>query len=225
MSALRVPVKDIIRRVRVLVVDADADNRELYRDWFTVGGWEVSEALDGRDALVKALSVRPSIVITELRLPMIDGIALCQVLRHDKVTNAVPILVVTTETHPAELARAERAGASAILIKPSTPDTVMSEVQRLLEQSAPAQDPAGVRPPPRPGRTVLVKAHYRHSTTTPDKPPLSLVCPLCSQPLRYQESFIGGVNVRRSEQWDYYDCAKCGQFQYRHRTRKLRHLS
>src|SRR5262245_66486741 len=116
MSALRVPVKDIIRRVRVLVVDADADNRELYRDWFTVGGWEVSEALDGRDALVKALSVRPSIVITELRLPMIDGIALCQVLRHDRVTNAVPILVVTTNTPTEELSRAESTRTSALTL-------------------------------------------------------------------------------------------------------------
>ena len=87
---------------RVLVVDGDADNRELYRDCFTLSGWTVTEAVDGREALVQALITKPWVVVMELRLPLIDGVSLCEILRKDKVTATVPILVVTSETRPSQ---------------------------------------------------------------------------------------------------------------------------
>jgi len=211
---------------RVLVVDGDADNRELYRDCFTLSGWTVTEAVDGREALVQALITKPWVVVMELRLPLIDGVSLCEILRKDKVTATVPILVVTSETRPSQLARAERAGANAVLIKPSTPDVVIAETERLVRsvtmhtQSTPFHE----LPSPASRRTALVKAHHRHATTMPDVPAINLMCPICTQPLRYQETFVGGVNSRHSERWDYYDCARCGRFQYRYRTRKLRQV-
>jgi len=209
----------------VLVVDSDADNRELYRDSFMLAGWVVSEAADGREALVQALTAKPRVIVTELWLPLIDGVALCEILRRDRSTSTVPILVVTSETRTIELARAERAGADAVLIKPSTPDIIVSEMKRLIEDARTAA-PVASPPLPAPGarRTALVKAHRRHFTTTPDEPPASLICPICAQPLRYQETFVGGVSVNHPERWDYFECTRCGRFQYRYRTRKLRHL-
>jgi two-component system chemotaxis response regulator CheY len=210
----------------VLVVDNDADNRELYRDSFTLNGWSVTEAADGREALVLALTAKPWVVVTELRLPLIDGVALCEILRKDRATASVPILVVTSETRAVELARAESAGANAVLVKPSTPDIIMAEMKRLVGDAAAAASQAASHTlPARGGHRSLVKAHRRLSTTTPDEPPASLTCPICALPLKYQETFIGGVSSRHPERWDYYECARCGQFQYRHRTRKLRQLS
>jgi CheY-like chemotaxis protein len=211
---------------RVLVVDGDADNRELYRDSFVLFGWAVTEAVDGREALVQAVIAKPWVVVMELRLPIIDGVSLCELLRRDKVTAAVPILVVTSETRPVQLARAERAGASAVLIKPSTPDVVIAETDRLVRAVAMQTHSTPFRELPSPAgrRTALVKAHHRHSTTMPDVPAVNLMCPICTQPLRYQETFVGGVNSRHSERWDYYECTRCGRFQYRYRTRKLRQV-
>jgi two-component system, chemotaxis family, chemotaxis protein CheY len=211
---------------RVLVVDGDADNRELYRDCFTLAGWTVTEAADGREALVQALIAKPWVVIMELRLPLIDGVSLCEILRQDEVTAAVPVLVVTSETRPSQLARAESAGADAVLIKPSTPDVVMAETERLVRAAATKKLSTPFRElPSRAGRrTALVKAHHRHATTMPDVPAVNLMCPSCTQPLRYQETFVGGVNSRHSERWDYYECTRCGRFQYRYRTRKLRQV-
>ena len=210
----------------MLVVESDADNRELYRDSFTRHGWSVAEAADGREALVLALTAKPWVVVTELRLPLLDGVTLCEILRKDRATASVPILVVTSETRAVELARAERAGANAILVKPSTPDVIIAEMKRLIgHATAAASQPASHTLPTQSSRRSLVKAHRRLSTTTPDKPPASLTCPICAQPLRYQETFIGGVSSIHPERWDYYECARCGQFQYRHRTRKLRQLS
>ena len=210
---------------RVLVVDNDADNRELYRDSFTLAGWIVTEAGDGREALVQALKDKPSIVLMELRLPLIDGVALCEILRRDHATAEVPILVVTSESRAAELARAQRAGADAVLIKPATPDVIVREMRRLLT-AAGAGTALQTKELSAPGRRkALVKAHQRLSTTAPDEAPASLTCPLCSQLLHYQETYIGGVSARHPERWDYFECARCGRFQYRYRTRKLRQLS
>jgi CheY-like chemotaxis protein len=210
-------------QTRVLIADGDDDNRELYRESFTLSGWQTAEASDGREALVQALIVKPRIVVTELRLPIIDGVSLCEILRRDRATANVLIVVVTSEMRAAQLARAERAGADSVLVKPSAPDVVINEMQRLLG-SAPIQRAAPALPAPGPRRTAFVKAHNRHWTTRPDVPPISLTCPICGQALRYQETFVGGVSRHHSERWDYYACVRCGHFQYRVRTRKLRHM-
>jgi len=219
------PLSSATVRPRVLVVDGDADNRELYRDSFALAGWSVTEASDGREALVQALNSKPRLVVTELRLPLIDGVALCEILRRDRATAHVPILVVTSETRAVELARAQRAGADAVLIKPSTPDVIVAEMRRLIRVSSAAPSSTPALPAPSGRRTALVKAHRRVATTTPEEPAPSLTCPICSQQLRYQQTFIGGVSSRHSERWDYFTCVKCGEFQYRYRTRKLRQLS
>src|SRR5580765_52231 len=105
-------LSNLPRRPRVLVADADAGHREIYRASLTIAGWDVSEAVDGRDALVQALTTRTSLVLTELCLSFIDGVSLCEILRHDQMASAVPILVVTSETCATEIARATWAGAS-----------------------------------------------------------------------------------------------------------------
>jgi two-component system chemotaxis response regulator CheY len=212
------------RSLRILVADPDDDTRLLYRDLLQSAGSDVVDAVDGRDAMVKALSVRPTLVITELRLPFFDGFALCAVLRRDSITKTVPIVVATEESRPAELDRARAAGADVVLVKPVTPESLLREINRLLEQPPPATE----SPEPKATRLgsprrSLKKAYQRVTTTTPSIPPPDLWCPRCDRPLDYQRSFVGGVSQRQPEQWDEYGCpSKCGVFEYRHRTRKLR---
>ena len=211
------------RTSRILVADPDSDTRLLYRDVLQSAGSDVVDAVDGRDAMVKALSVRPTLVITELRLPFFDGFALCAVLRRDSLTKTVPIVVATAESRPSELDRARAAGADVVLVKPVTPGSLLREIERLLEQ--PPATESSERKAPQLGspRRSLKKAYQRVTTTTPSIPPPDLWCPRCDRLLRYQRSFVGGVSQRQPEQWDEYGCpSKCGVFEYRHRTRKLR---
>ena len=213
------------RTVRILVADADADARSLYRESLRLAGCDVVDAADGRDALVKALSVCPTLVITETRLPGFNGYALCDVLRRDSVTRTVPILVVTAETRRPELDRARAAGADAVLNKPVTPDALLREVQRLLERPEPSRESPSSGPPIDQRRTSQSKAHLRAQTTTPPAPPPQLTCPSCDRPLTYEHSHVGGVSRRHAEQWDAYTCpAGCGTWEYRQRTRKLRRI-
>ena len=226
-----------------LLADRDRDSRQMYSEYLRAACFEVFEAEDGREALAKAISRRPQVIVTETQLPGIDGFHLCELLRADLFTRATPIIVVTADAVPADLVRAERAGADVVLTKPCLPEQLLAEVRRCLEKSNALRARAeaahsdadqqitratvqiersrrirSLRP--------LSRAFNRHSTVTPDLPPPALLCPSCDRPLVYQNSHIGGVSAQHQEQWDYYDCkGTCGRFQYRQRTRKLRRLS
>ena len=167
---------------RILVVDGNDDTRELYRHWFQLSGCHVVEASDGRDALTKALVSPPSLVVTEISLPFLDGYALCEILRRDRATADVPILVLTA-ARPADMDRARRAGADIVVATPTTPDHLVSLSRRLLDEvkhlrghaaatEARAAAPSGTSESGlahvgERRRTVLTKAHSRFTTATP----------------------------------------------------------
>ena len=201
----------------ILVVDGDADTRAMYRDALAIAGFEVVEAVDGREALVKALVHPPRLVITESRLEFIDGYALCGILRRDRATAAVPILVVTTEGHPAQIGRARMAGADVVLVKPTSIETILQETQLLLDHRHTGERGTAIK--------GMSKSFSRLTTTRPPLLPPALICPSCDRPLRYERSEVGGVSHRNREQWDYYACSSCGSFQLRQRTRKFRKVS
>ena len=220
-----------VAKERILLVDPDDDSRMMYREWFQQSGCEVVEAIDGRDALTEALVRPPALVISEIRLPFIDGHALCEILRRDSATARIPILLVTSDGRTAELARAKAAGASAVLVKPATPEQMLEESRRLLAVMAPPSAPeaetaaAPEAAPPLRSRRRMSKSLARISTTTPPLTPPRAVCPSCDRFLTYRHSHTGGVNERQPEQWDWYLCpGQCGMFEYRHRTRSLRRL-
>jgi CheY-like chemotaxis protein len=75
-----------------LVVDGDADTRSMYAEYLRLSSaWLVEEAADGREALAKAISQRPAVVVTETRLPGMSGFDLCQLLRADTTTAGISI--------------------------------------------------------------------------------------------------------------------------------------
>jgi CheY-like chemotaxis protein len=210
----------------VLLVDRDADTRQMYAEYLHRDGWQTDEASDGREALAKAIALHPEVIATETRLPGIDGYELCGLLRRDESTRGTAILVVTGDAFTQEVERAKEAGADAVLVKPCLPETLLDEIRKVLSK-VPAS-------PPRPrARAMLpaidagsrrgVKRALRERVETPPAPPPSLVCPLCDRPLSHRRSHVGGVSASYPEQWDYFDCPSgCGTFQYRARTRKLK---
>ena len=211
---------------RILIAEGDADTRALYRESLRTLDADVIDAADGRSALVNALVHLPSILITDTRLPGFDGYHLCDVLRRDGATRTVPILVVTSESRPSELQRARDAGADSVLIKPLSPEALLQEVERLLRHGSDRRPPQGTSTTRGARRVTAKAAHLREITLTPPISPRDLVCPSCDRPLTYQHSFLGGVSVKHAEQWDRYTCRrKCGTFEYRVRTHKLRRVS
>jgi CheY-like chemotaxis protein len=232
---------------RVLVADADVMSLELYAHALHLSSSEITLAADGRDALVKALEYPFALVITETHLPLIDGYALCDVIRHDAATRDMPIMVVTADARPTSLNQALLAGADVALTKPIVPDVLRAEARQLLLSSSAERlikrsrelreqsDHTTVKVSALlrksdnllntgwNARGALTKTHQRYDTTQPPTDPPPLWCPSCHSPLTYEISHVGGVSARLPEQWDDYLCPHgCGRFQYRRRTRKLR---
>ena len=224
-----------------LLVDRDQDTRHMYAQFLKLGNWRVDEASDGREALAKAIAGHPDVIITETRLPGIDGITLCALLRRDVATNTIPIVFVTGDAYAADVERAMEAGGDLVLTKPCLPEELLIKLRVVLEESRNLRTRAAAvrydaldrleRADEVLSRSVdtvhrhltLKKAHQRGDTINPPIEPPSLVCPSCDQPLTYRRSHVGGVSSKHSEQWDYFDCeGGCGTFQYRARTRKLR---
>jgi two-component system, cell cycle response regulator DivK len=225
----------------VLLIDRDDDTREMYAEFLKSVGVEFIEAADGRDGLAQAISHNPGAIVTDTRLPGIDGYELCALLRRDRATRSTPIVVVTGDGYEADIARARAAGADSVIVKPCLPQALCDEIRAVVERARESQvqvlpvvesdPPPRVASAPRSrGRAVQAKAlsrsFHRHDTTKPPTAPPDLVCPACDRRLVYQRSHIGGVSERHAEQWDDYECiAGCGIFQYRQRTRTLRKVS
>jgi CheY-like chemotaxis protein len=209
----------------VLVADHDTDTRTMYCDALRARGYAVMEASDGRDALVRALTTVPCLVVARQCLPLLDGDTLCQLLRRDRTTASSRIVIVTDDARATAVVRASRAGADVVLTLPVSPHRMADAIDGLLDVAADSSstDPEHhVRGEVRVERR-LSKTHARFSTTTPPAHPPELRCPSCDAVLTYHHSFVGGVNRENAEQWDRYVClASCGTFEYRHRTRKIR---
>ena len=199
---------------RILIADADVDTRALYRQFLERAGCDVIDAADGRDALVSALAHRPSLVIMDTQLPVFDGYQLCEVFRRDSQTATVPILIVTSESRQPELDRARAAGADVVIIKPTTPEVLVAEVQRHIgrQHVKHRKDTPSSAEPSNGKQPTLSKAHRRHVTSHPPAHPPELVCPSCLRVLVYERSYVGGVNTRHMEQWDTFSCRECGSF-------------
>jgi CheY-like chemotaxis protein len=223
-----------------LLVDRDPEARRLYADVLSRSAYLIEQAEDGREALAKVFSRHPVVVVTETRVPGINGFELCALLRQDAATRGLAIVLVTDDSLASDAERAQTAGADILLAKPCLPEQLLAEVERLVqvseelrERSRVARDrmheqvekSGALLDRSRARRKMLSSAHTRHDTTTPEIAPPALTCPGCDHPLRYVRSHIGGVTAHNSEQWDYFECpAGCGPFQYRERTRKLRRV-
>jgi CheY-like chemotaxis protein len=215
------------------VVESDPDTQDLYRMLFSAEQYRVEVCDDGAEALGRAICQPPDLILTETRIRRIDGFNLSCLLRADPATRRVPIVIVTSTTNNAERTRALRAGADAVISKPFDVDDLGASVQRILaagprDGSVPALKPvtdvAALDEPldRAPRRPSMSRRLQRQRTTNPPITPPSLRCPSCDATLVYEQSYIGGVSERAIEQWDYFACARCGPFQYRHRTRKLK---
>jgi two-component system chemotaxis response regulator CheY len=91
------------------------------------------EAADGVDALKKlASSARPDLIITDINMPIMDGLKLVQRVRTDDKLRDVPIIIITTEGGAEDRARALALGANAYITKPIQASAVLAKVRELL---------------------------------------------------------------------------------------------
>ncbi len=127
----------------VLLVDDDRDTLALYSLILATFGFRVLPAENGRNALEVAAEHPPDIVVTDLAMPIMDGVELCERLRADPSTSGIPILAVSGQAWNGADDQARRAGCDEVLLKPCLPDRLVEAVGRLIGRSG---GPVAVRP-------------------------------------------------------------------------------
>jgi two-component system chemotaxis response regulator CheY len=112
---------------RILIADDASLVRMFYGEALRGAGYDVDEALNGLEALEKLLIAPAGLIVLDVNMPLMDGMTFLRTLRRgDLPLAATPVLVTSTEKAPrdAELARA--AGANFYLVKPVSPDALIT---------------------------------------------------------------------------------------------------
>jgi len=113
----------------ILVVEQDPHVRELERYFLEEAGFVVEFAKDGLTALDQARTLHPRILITEILVPRLDGLALCRTLKGDVATRHIAVLVFSILLAEG---RAKEAGADGFLRKPLAEKRLVDTVRELL---------------------------------------------------------------------------------------------
>jgi CheY-like chemotaxis protein len=124
-------------RPLVLVVDDYQDAREMYAEYLSFSGFRVAEASNGLEAVEKAFSLRPDVILMDLSLPGMDGWAATRQLKTDERTRGIPVVALTGHALAGASDGARQAGCDAFVTKPCLPDELVVEVRRMLERVPP----------------------------------------------------------------------------------------
>jgi two-component system, OmpR family, response regulator len=119
--------------MKVLVVDDEDDIRRIAMISLSgIGGMEVAEASGGLEGIRKAREERPDVVLLDMMMPGMDGLATFQALRGDPETSGIPVVFLTAKAMTAEVDRLKALGARGILIKPFDPMALPGQLRELL---------------------------------------------------------------------------------------------
>ncbi len=116
---------------RILAVDDSRTLREMLTNCLTAAGHEVFTACDGVEGLAALREFHPDIVITDLNMPIMDGLDFIEAARSEDAGRGVPLLLLTTETATELKLRARAIGATGWLTKPFNEAQVLGLIEQL----------------------------------------------------------------------------------------------
>ncbi|OAV44141.1 hypothetical protein A3850_006355 [Lewinella sp. 4G2] len=126
------------QRPHVLIIDDDADVRELLR-FGCETTYQVSEAADGLEALERAEALQPDLILTDLMMPGLDGIGVCKAIKENPRTSHLPVILLTARHSDSARTLALEAGANDFLTKPFELDHVLNKIENTLQTLAAAR--------------------------------------------------------------------------------------
>jgi two-component system, cell cycle response regulator DivK len=118
---------------RILIVEDNERNRKLVRDTLQLKGYETIEAETGEDGVRLARERMPALVLMDIQLPGINGIAALGQLRADDATRAIPVVAVTASVMSQDRQKIMAAGFDAYQPKPISVKELLETIRRLLD--------------------------------------------------------------------------------------------
>jgi|SRR5580658_1356084 two-component system chemotaxis response regulator CheY len=117
----------------ILVLDDSATMVMSLSRILKSAGYEIETATNGKEAMTKlAAGVKPNLILTDLNMPVMDGLTFIKEARRFSGTRFTPIIVLTTESGAQKRDEARLAGASGWLTKPTEPNELLSTLKQLL---------------------------------------------------------------------------------------------
>ncbi|WP_438971106.1 response regulator [Methylophaga sp.] len=116
----------------ILAVDDSASMRQMVAFTLKGAGHDVTDAEDGKQALDIARKQSFDLVLTDVNMPVMDGLSLTRELRQLQPYRFTPILVLTTEAGPEKKQEGRAAGATGWLVKPFNPEQLLATVKKVL---------------------------------------------------------------------------------------------
>lgn len=124
------------------MVDDEPEAVELVEFNLKQAGFDVLTAGDGAEALKKARTLLPSLIVLDLMLPEIDGLEVCKMLRRDPATKLIPIVMVTAKAAEIDRILGLELGADDYVTKPFSPRELVLRIKKVLGRGQPAQEEA-----------------------------------------------------------------------------------
>lgn len=118
----------------ILIVDDSPSMRQMLAFTLKQAGFNVVDAIDGEDALLKLQHTTPALIITDQNMPRMDGIHFVKTLRQQDQYLKIPILILTTESGDQMKSSGRAAGATGWLVKPFDPVRLIEVVQKVLSR-------------------------------------------------------------------------------------------
>jgi two-component system phosphate regulon response regulator PhoB len=127
----------------VLIVEDEEDIRELVSYLLLKEGYQVAAVASGEEALALAQAQTPDLILLDVMLPGIDGMAVCQKLRADAKTAEVAVMMLTAKSEESDMVRGLNLGATDYVTKPFSPKVLLARVRAALRRVAasPAEQP------------------------------------------------------------------------------------
>ena len=123
---------DEAARPEVLIIDDNSDIRAYLRTALS-SAYKVSEAVDGKSGLEMARRIVPDLVISDIMMPVMDGLEFCSQLKQDKAISHIPVILLTARSLDEQRAEGYKHGADAYIAKPFSLELLLSRIDNLIE--------------------------------------------------------------------------------------------
>jgi len=120
-------------KVKILIVDDQKDSRDLLYDLLAMEGYQVEQATDGEKAFKAVQDNIPDMIITDILMPNMDGLTLCQKIKSNNLLKKIPVIIYSaTFVDEQDKQLALDLGASSFLVKPMEPDVFLKEMDKVI---------------------------------------------------------------------------------------------
>ena len=118
-------------------MDDEPDIRKVVALRLETSGYTVIAAADGQEALKKAKTEKPDLIILDLMLPKVDGYLVCRLLKFDEQYQNIPIIILSARAEKEDIAKGYECHADAYLVKPFDSKKLLEKMEELLPNNQP----------------------------------------------------------------------------------------